>query len=213
MIDITNIRVDDIFHEIVGRGRFGVDVELKKFIDAAGKEVERKAKEFAPAGPTGRLKAEGVVRHEGVTDIVSGNVGDRFQPGAVVTDLPSFGGGFTVRGPSGRFVSATKVLSPGFVYGSTFSRANYSVAIELNPGVAHSKWVHNGTGLYGPHKTPIVPRRAPFLVFHYRGRKWIKRSVRGQRPQPFLDQAFHYVNDVYIPARITSLKAAIAARQ
>lgn len=35
----------------------------------------------------------------------------------------------------------------------------------------YAKWVHDGTGLYGPHKKRIVPRSKKALAFKYKGKK------------------------------------------
>ena len=54
----------------------------------------------------------------------------------------------------------------------------------------YSRWVHEGTGIYGKHATPIVPRNGGWLAFKTKGRrKTVVRSVKGQRPQPWLEQA------------------------
>jgi HK97 gp10 family phage protein len=58
----------------------------------------------------------------------------------------------------------------------------------------YALFVHNGTGIYGPRGRPIVPVRARVLAFPGRdGRMVFARSVRGQRPQPFLTNALHEV--------------------
>ncbi len=64
---------------------------------------------------------------------------------------------------------------------------------EVELTAHYAVWVTGGTGLYGPHHTRIVPRRAPFLVFKPKGspRTIYARSVRGQEPQPFLVNALN----------------------
>jgi len=49
--------------------------------------------------------------------------------------------------------------------------------------------VHRGTGIYGPHRTPIIPRVKKALAFIYGGRKVVRRSVRGQKANPFVTRA------------------------
>jgi len=217
MIDIRDISISSGLGEIRAHGgQFGVRGSLKDFVNDLARETERKAKELAPLGPTGALKMHGVIRHDAIETIVPGTFSSEGAPGSHVTEAPAFGGGFLVRGGNpanrGQFTSASKSFQPGHVFGGTLGRSDYTAVVELNPQVQHSIWVHNGTGIYGPRRSPIVPRRAKFLVFNYRGRKWVKRSVKGQRPQPFLTESFDYVNDVYTPAKMTELKAAIAAR-
>jgi len=50
-------------------------------------------------------------------------------------------------------------------------------------------WVHEGTGIYGPHGSPIVPVRAQALAFEIDGRLIIRKSVAGQKPDRFIDRA------------------------
>lgn len=111
-------------------------------------------------------------------------------------------------------VGETRQLSTkGVVLNLSFRRrmGRYESSVELNPKVEHAKWVHEGTGLYGPYKTRIVPTKKPLLVFNIGGDKFRKRSVRGQPANPFLTDAFEYVNNVYAPAKLAELRAEIAA--
>ena len=48
-------------------------------------------------------------------------------------------------------------------------------------------WVNDGTGIYGPRRRRITPVTANFLHFHWKGREWYLKSVRGQRPQRFVE--------------------------
>lgn len=48
-------------------------------------------------------------------------------------------------------------------------------------------WVNDGTGIYGPRRQRITPKTAKFLHFNWRGREWYLKSVRGQRPQRFVE--------------------------
>lgn len=59
--------------------------------------------------------------------------------------------------------------------------------------VRHAWWVHEGTGIYGPRRTPITPRRARVLAWRGRGGWRYARSVRGMRPRPFLRRAVRLV--------------------
>lgn len=73
-----------------------------------------------------------------------------------------------------------------------------NLAVRVGTGVYYAKWVHDGTGLYGPKHTLIKPKRARFLVFRskvYGAKKgkyagWVfARSVKGMKPNPFLKNA------------------------
>lgn len=162
---------------------------LRDAVDDIGERIEETAKDLAPRGKTGALKQHPVDRDE--------------AEGFVATSFPLFGGGFAGRGPGGLFVRGLSVDSPGQVV------ARQTITVARIP--KHAIWVHDGTGIYGPHRSPIVPRRARYLKFEYKGRLWRLRSVRGQRPQPFLTDAFLVVNRTYVPARVELLRAELAA--
>lgn len=51
-------------------------------------------------------------------------------------------------------------------------------------------YVHEGTGIYGPLKRAITPKRAKFMVFVGRTGLVKTKSVRGQRPQPYMEHAY-----------------------
>lgn len=67
-----------------------------------------------------------------------------------------------------------------------------------------ARWVHDGTGIYGPRGRPITPKSAKVLVFSSalygsktgknRG-KVFARSVKGMRPNPFLKDALPAARD------------------
>lgn len=209
MIEFSDVEIDSRDFSISAFKSGGIiGRDLIEFINDLAEQVESKSKEFAPQGPTGRLKANPVIR----TEASRSGFNDGGRRGEVVTDLPLFGGGTAVRGAGGRFVRAEFFREPGFIFEGGVTFAEYQAQVLLNPGVAHSIWVHNGTGIYGPYKTPIVPVRSKYLIFFWRGRKWMKKSVRGQKPQPFLTEAFEYVNNVYAPIRLSTLRAEIAAK-
>lgn len=79
--------------------------------------------------------------------------------------------------------------------------------LELHPGgqgvrvgtnARHARYVHDGTGIYGPKRQVIRPKRAKALVFRsktygqksgsFRGFVVVK-SVKGMKPNPFLREA------------------------
>jgi len=222
MIEFEEIHIDsEAFRIKAYQAGFSVQRHIRDWVDDLSQEVERKAKEFAPIGaapPVGSSRNPGELKRHGVIRIPAHHFqatpGDGGMPGEIVTEFPSYGGGFTVRGGNpantGQFSRVELFQPPGHIFtgfGDNFS--SYTASVQLNPGIPHSKWVHEGTGLYGPFHSPIVPTVKQHLVFWYRGRKWLKRSVRGQRPQPFLTEAFEYVNNVYAPAKLSELRAEI----
>lgn len=58
-------------------------------------------------------------------------------------------------------------------------------------------WIVFGTGIYGPRKKPIVPKRAKFLRFTPSGgsRPIFRRSVRGMKPRNFVKEAWRDIAD------------------
>lgn len=75
--------------------------------------------------------------------------------------------------------------------GTTLTKVNGEVTARVGTNVKYGKWVHDGTGIYGPRKTPITPKGGKFLVFTPRGSKDVvfARSVRGMRGRAFLKDA------------------------
>jgi hypothetical protein len=85
-----------------------------------------------------------------------------------------------------------------------------SAIIRVGSPLQYAKWIHEGTGIYGPHKTPIVPVTAKALKFragkmmgplpagvknlpkNKRGFVFAK-SVKGVPPTPFLTNAMKQV--------------------
>ena len=74
------------------------------------------------------------------------------------------------------------------------------LAIRVGTGVRYARWVHDGTGIYGPYHTLIKPTHGKVMVWrsHIYGAKkgkWkgkvVVRSTKGMRPNPFLANALH----------------------
>ncbi len=57
----------------------------------------------------------------------------------------------------------------------------------------HAKWVHEGTGVYGPTGSPITAGGEYMAFFTKDGRKIVTRSVLGQQGQPWLRDALNAV--------------------
>lgn len=72
-----------------------------------------------------------------------------------------------------------------------FDEGDYAAGIErvpaFGPGAIiraqdrKSKWLEEGTGIYGPERTPIRPKRGQFLVFRLGGPGHPKSSQRPRR--------------------------------
>jgi len=57
---------------------------------------------------------------------------------------------------------------------------------QIYDGPEYALYVALGTGIYGPKKKPIVPKRAQFLRFvNKQGKVIYTKSVKGQKPNPY----------------------------
>lgn len=72
-------------------------------------------------------------------------------------------------------------------------------AIRIGTNVKYARWVHDGTGLYGPRHRLIRPKKAKVLRFN--GRRYGKtgyiyaRHVKGMRGNAFLEDALVAARD------------------
>jgi hypothetical protein len=57
---------------------------------------------------------------------------------------------------------------------------------SVGTGLKYAIWQEAGTGIYGPTRTPIRPRRAKVLAFTVGGKQVFARQVRGSRPRWFM---------------------------
>lgn len=170
--------------EVLNRAPLRIRSLTKEAVDDIADSMEELARGYAP----GSLSERGVERNDSTTGVA--------DPRA-----SSFGGGFSARGAGGRFVAG------GLGQGDLIFRANMNVPLEPR----HAIWVHSGTGLFGPYRHPIVPKRKSHLVYHAYGRKWVRKSVRGQKPQLYLERAAREIETTYVPARLAILRSEIAA--
>ena len=77
---------------------------------------------------------------------------------------------------------------------SSKARNNYKIIKrenehEVRNDTRYLPWVNDGTGVYGPRHTPIVPKTARVLHFNWRGKEWFLKSVKGQKPQKFVERS------------------------
>jgi hypothetical protein len=70
------------------------------------------------------------------------------------------------------------------------------LAMRVGTNVYYGLWVHDGTGIYGPRHTPIVPRKAKYLRFYWKkeGRWVFAKSVRGMKPNTYLKSALPFAS-------------------
>ena len=75
---------------------------------------------------------------------------------------------------------------------------------EIRNDTFYLPWVNDGTGIYGSGSR-ITPKTAKVLHFHWKGREWFVKSVKGQKPKHFVERG---TNDI-----VKSIeKAVIIAR-
>ena len=55
--------------------------------------------------------------------------------------------------------------------------------------VLYAEFVAKGTGIHGPAGRRVTPKRASVLVFQWLGDTWYRRSVAGQKPNPYDERA------------------------
>lgn len=58
-----------------------------------------------------------------------------------------------------------------------------------------ARWIHDGTGIYGPHRQRIVPETKKALRFRIGSRVIIVKSVAGMKPNAFLVDALIAAKD------------------
>jgi hypothetical protein len=72
------------------------------------------------------------------------------------------------------------------------------LAVRVGTSVHYARFVHDGTGIWGPLHRPIFPKHGKVLVWRSRiygakKGKWagkvVVRSVKGMKPNPFLTNA------------------------
>jgi hypothetical protein len=113
-----------------------------------------------------------------------------FKVQARARTFVSGGGGHVKRVDTGQLRSSLQVQLRSGISGSPF--------VRVGTGVKHARWVHEGTGLYGPKRQRIYPKSAQVLVFRsvkygakkgkFRGKVAV-RSVKGMRRNQYLKDA------------------------
>ena len=66
-------------------------------------------------------------------------------------------------------------------------------------------YVHQGTGVFGEFGTPITVPSPGFMQIDFPDGRVRTRQVEGQRPQPFVEEAFEETAD-WIPIRLASAR-------
>lgn len=97
--------------------------------------------------------------------------------------------------------SGPKRVRTGLLRSTIFNdtvMVNGDLRQRIGSRLRYAIWVHNGTGIYGPRQTKIVPKTANVLAWRstthgakrgkYAGWAFAK-SVKGMKPNPFLKNA------------------------
>lgn len=135
------------------------------------------------------------VKH--VMDIAALNAHLRGPMGGVTRDL--LRRGLRVQAAAKRNVRSDHGRLRNSIHVGTRVGEQGVIIVEVGSDLNYALAVHNGTGIYGPHGTRIVPTSGSLLVFPNRrggggsGRLVFARSVRGQRPNPYLKNALRAV--------------------
>ena len=81
-------------------------------------------------------------------------------------------------------------LKNGIVKVGHFSTPEITVDTTEGKGI-YPLFVHLGTGLFGPRKRKITPKRAKVLRFRVGDKTVFAKSVRGQEPNPYLERGLN----------------------
>lgn len=72
---------------------------------------------------------------------------------------------------------------------SQLGTKNSKLVMRVGTNVKYAMFIHEGTGIYGPRGTRIVPKRSSVLKWTNREGTFYAKSVRGIVPNPFLKDA------------------------
>jgi hypothetical protein len=121
------------------------------------------------------------------------------------------------RGSTGRLAGAIADDAIVFRIRGDIAAARFGVQPVPDPGRGDRLYpiaVHEGTGLYGRLHRLITPRRARAMAFPGGGKPWptlvgrtgvvVKRTVRGQRAQPYMTLAYEEAR-VYVEAHLDEI--------
>ncbi|MBE6508255.1 MAG: HK97 gp10 family phage protein [Methanobrevibacter sp.] len=68
--------------------------------------------------------------------------------------------------------------------------------IEIRTPASYAPYVNDGTGIYGPHKTPIYSKTiGKPIAFQVGGKMVYTRMIRGQKGQHFVEKSINQTRD------------------
>lgn len=80
--------------------------------------------------------------------------------------------------------------------GIQVGKSRGEVVARIGTNVNYARYVHDGTGIFGPKSTPITPKRqGGVLKFEAGGKTVYARSVKGMRGRPFMLDALRRAVD------------------
>lgn len=209
--------------QIIGEGAFRAIQELRNAVEDIADKIELEAIRRAPDGEdrdTGReqlkLREHAVERSDAEISRLRSfaDPGD-FRGEGVVADIRNEAPGFrSIRGAGGRFVKGKASEAPGtrIIPRRPFFRPErviIRIVLNVPTNPPHAMWVHQGTGVYGPHESPIVSPKGGTMTFKINNKWFRRKSVLGQRPNPYLISAYDEINLSYVPIRLAQLEAQL----
>lgn len=75
------------------------------------------------------------------------------------------------------------------------------LSIGIGSRAKYGFYLESGTGLYGPRRSYIYPKRAKALVFRIGAKLIFAKRVKGIKPRPFLNPAFEKVRKKWIKVK------------
>lgn len=63
------------------------------------------------------------------------------------------------------------------------------VMASVGTNVKYARYMEEGTGIYGPRRTPITPKNGKVLAWKRNGKWHFARSVKGVKPKRFFKRA------------------------
>lgn len=97
------------------------------------------------------------------------------------------------RNLSGNTGSGPKRVDTGLLRASLATQLRtdgVDLVMRVGTGVYYSRWVHDGTGIYGPRARMIKPRKAKYMRWYNKqGKAVFARQTKGMKPNPYLKNA------------------------
>ena|SRR5688572_18469573 len=97
------------------------------------------------------------------------------------------------RNLSGNTGSGPKRVDTGLLRASIATQLRVDLeglVMRVGTGVRYARWIHDGTGIYGPKARMIKPKQAKYMRWYNKqGTAVFARQTKGMKPNPFLRNA------------------------